>query len=563
MGNKALKEALESISSGKDLPAIFIESGFSPSDIYFSLRDFLQNPDKRLLKKVAARHGFSQQYLIDRIEQLLTQIDEFRETNPYAHLGLTYQATSSEIRESWKRLISLWHPDKMGDKGQALDMSQKVNEAYRFLRSRTLRRDYDKENAVLLAIVKDIEESVRGSDVRKKRGFPLRAIGAGITLALSVTLVLYIGRGKEETRKAVPKHPPSSKRVAEKVKAGLPEKASKSQKKREVSRPEKKGKEVERLVASARSTQSKRHESRSSRLAGEHETKERGSLEYQDKKGSPESVSVVTKETVKTPEPEKEEKRKTKQATAGHAVKLVRQSPAPAKAGTPVKETKKESNPVSQKTGKKGESPLPHPSKVMAKGFPGVEDLSLAGIQGTKGPGRIVLGNGGQTFGARSESQTTGNGGMLTGRLILTHPPAMTGFHDKANANIQAPARVEHQAPDEVIDTFIRYYRDGDSSSLFSLFEENAVQNGVPVRLAIKNYDVLFKSLKVLRFDFVKEKVERHQGRCEISGRYDSEYRKVRGKEIFRDKGRLLFVLARSDGRKWRIKKLDFERGKE
>lgn len=63
--------------------------------------------------------------------------------DPYAILGLTYEASDEEVEQAYRRLIAQYHPDRMQGvaeelREQAEQRSREINVAYR--RIKTLRR---------------------------------------------------------------------------------------------------------------------------------------------------------------------------------------------------------------------------------------------------------------------------------------------------------------------------------------------------------------------------------------------------------------------------------------
>ncbi|MGH7882277.1 MAG: J domain-containing protein [Candidatus Dormibacteraceae bacterium] len=66
---------------------------------------------------------------------------EYRE-DYYRVLGLTHHASSDEIRQSWLRLISYWHPDRASHQA-AEERAKELNRAYQVLSNPVSRADYD------------------------------------------------------------------------------------------------------------------------------------------------------------------------------------------------------------------------------------------------------------------------------------------------------------------------------------------------------------------------------------------------------------------------------------
>ena len=67
-------------------------------------------------------------------------------SNPYDVLGISRQASTSEIRKAWLGLSKKYHPDKAKTEEEIrfnTIMMFKVNEAYELLSDETKRREYD------------------------------------------------------------------------------------------------------------------------------------------------------------------------------------------------------------------------------------------------------------------------------------------------------------------------------------------------------------------------------------------------------------------------------------
>ena len=190
MNRKSLKRILEEIVAGKELIPLFMDSGIAPSTLYWMLKGFLKAPDRALCRKVASRGKVSTQYLLDRLGSLIDQVDEFLGTNPYSTLNVTYQADFSRIHQSWKELLKEWHPDKKNGGEDSLEMTQRINDAYRVLKEPELREKYDQQFAPLLAIVKDIEE--HPVPAFERGGFhPLSGKTASV-LGLMISIIIFV-----------------------------------------------------------------------------------------------------------------------------------------------------------------------------------------------------------------------------------------------------------------------------------------------------------------------------------------------------------------------------------
>lgn len=70
------------------------------------------------------------------------------ENNYYITLGLQQNSSSEEIRERWKKLMLLYHPDRQeGDDSWVSERAKKVNEAYSILKDDEKRRGFDRKLA--------------------------------------------------------------------------------------------------------------------------------------------------------------------------------------------------------------------------------------------------------------------------------------------------------------------------------------------------------------------------------------------------------------------------------
>lgn len=83
-------------------------------------------------------------YLVDGANFVISKMHFNAENNYYITLGLPKNATPDEIRERWKRLMLLYHPDKqLGEEDWVSERAKKVNEAYSTLKDEEKRASYD------------------------------------------------------------------------------------------------------------------------------------------------------------------------------------------------------------------------------------------------------------------------------------------------------------------------------------------------------------------------------------------------------------------------------------
>jgi DnaJ domain len=64
-----------------------------------------------------------------------SQDKRWKSKDPYVVLGVTYQSTKNEIKQAWRALMRIWHPDVCTDEGATV-VSQAINRAYDMLKSR-------------------------------------------------------------------------------------------------------------------------------------------------------------------------------------------------------------------------------------------------------------------------------------------------------------------------------------------------------------------------------------------------------------------------------------------
>ena len=78
----------------------------------------------------------------------------------YKVLNVKSDATSQEIRNSYKVLARKLHPDKNQDDPEAKDKFQKLSEAYKILKDENKRRVYDRTGEIGEDSVTDIQKFV-------------------------------------------------------------------------------------------------------------------------------------------------------------------------------------------------------------------------------------------------------------------------------------------------------------------------------------------------------------------------------------------------------------------
>lgn len=95
------------------------------------------------------RRGIDLKYLVDGANFVISMMHFNPENNHYVTLGISSRASQDEIRERWKRLMLLYHPDRQVDNREWSDeRAKKVNEAYTVLKNVTGREAFDRKLAM-------------------------------------------------------------------------------------------------------------------------------------------------------------------------------------------------------------------------------------------------------------------------------------------------------------------------------------------------------------------------------------------------------------------------------
>ncbi len=66
--------------------------------------------------------------------------------NFYNILGINKNSSNDEIKKAYRKLQMKWHPDKNPGNQEAINMTQKINEAYETLGDEKRREEYDNPN---------------------------------------------------------------------------------------------------------------------------------------------------------------------------------------------------------------------------------------------------------------------------------------------------------------------------------------------------------------------------------------------------------------------------------
>ena len=495
MSRKALKKILGDVGSGKDIIPLFLEARRSPSQVYCALKSFLESPDKTLVRKVAAKYKVSPQYLYDRISDIVEKVDRFRETNPYAVLNLTFHADAKAIQNNWKALQKKWHPDRQGGGNDSLLMTQKINDAYQILKTPESRKAYDKQYAPFLAIAKDIEDHSSHSFQRRERRLALKVFLIGGVLFIVTLSYLWSLRSH---------HP------AQPVKTTT-------------NYMNKKTREIDQV------TQVRK------------EPEAREIVETYVAKGKTSVPSVSELRDVSREAPRAKHEMKAAKKTAEKKPLIVKESFDGACLTDKARETSKEKHVRKRVTCLAADI---QGGKILSY-HTSVDYVFSTPLGGSRGKGFPHV----------------GGHANFRGRVTLVQ--AEKKQKKQVNGKV-AFRQVEKETegpfgePGKVVKKYFECYCRGDDKGLFSLFDENAVENGIPVREAINNYKAFFRCLKVVRFDFREKKRETRGGKYFMDGSYVMEYKKASGEKKFKNEGKVSFVVVRDKGNKWLIKNVEY-----
>jgi curved DNA-binding protein CbpA len=125
--------------------------GVPPEKLYFeaihcfdALIDISLNTEN--IRSFAQKKSLDLKYLVDGANFVISKMQFNPEKNHYITLGLSRTASGDTIRERWKRLMLLYHPDRQeGSEEWVSERAKKVNEAYNTLKDEVKRHTYDRQ----------------------------------------------------------------------------------------------------------------------------------------------------------------------------------------------------------------------------------------------------------------------------------------------------------------------------------------------------------------------------------------------------------------------------------
>jgi len=174
----------------------------------------------------ASRHDIDIKYLVDGANFVISRMHFNPESNYYITLGLSQNVSHEEIRERWKKLMLIYHPDRQGgDDSWVSERAKKVNEAYSILKDNQKRQAFDRKLLEQAMARKPVLQSGKAPGAapsssrkisrnpewdRKKKNIPKFLVGAYLVAALVFLSYLYLQNNGELLesalgRKEVPK----------------------------------------------------------------------------------------------------------------------------------------------------------------------------------------------------------------------------------------------------------------------------------------------------------------------------------------------------------------------
>lgn len=100
------------------------------------------------MKEFARTRNIDLKYFVDGANFVISKMHFNPENNFYTTLGVSHTAADEEIRERWKKLMLLYHPDRQAGEWVS-ERAKKVNEAYSELKDAQRRAEYDRTIRVI------------------------------------------------------------------------------------------------------------------------------------------------------------------------------------------------------------------------------------------------------------------------------------------------------------------------------------------------------------------------------------------------------------------------------
>ncbi len=98
-------------------------------DCYEILLDLIENPE--VAKEISELIKQSQEKIKLAAMKIVNLFLFNKDNNPFLSLGLSDNAMSNEIKKRWRKLLMLYHPDRMSNRKGYEEVAKKINQAYR------------------------------------------------------------------------------------------------------------------------------------------------------------------------------------------------------------------------------------------------------------------------------------------------------------------------------------------------------------------------------------------------------------------------------------------------
>ena len=155
---------------------------------YEILIDTLESP--AAAKELASFAHMRPKEIQASAETIIDQLLFNHENNPYVTLGVQRNASSAEVTRKWKRLITLYHPDKYPNQGKYEERAKKINQAYAEIRQMN-------KGGARYELMRKVKRHSRASNPgyhsRRMRRLPVLIIAAAVIMAI-ISMLLFITR---------------------------------------------------------------------------------------------------------------------------------------------------------------------------------------------------------------------------------------------------------------------------------------------------------------------------------------------------------------------------------
>jgi len=98
-------------------------------DCYEILLDLIEKPE--VAKEISELIKYPQEKIKPVAIKIVNLFLFNKDNNPFLSLGLSDNATGEEIKKRWKKLLMLYHPDRMSNQKGYEEVAKKINQAYR------------------------------------------------------------------------------------------------------------------------------------------------------------------------------------------------------------------------------------------------------------------------------------------------------------------------------------------------------------------------------------------------------------------------------------------------